>query len=226
MPLSFNSQILKEKNSVKFLGVYIDNSLTWKSHINHVRKKCQSIGVIFRSHFFLTEKSLLSLYYTLVYPYISYCSTVWTSTYPTNLNRIYLLQKRAVRAITKSDYLAHSAPLFSRLNVLDIYQVNSFHVGKFMYKYQNRLLPSIFLDLFQTSSQIHNYNTRSATSLRPHKCRTNIKQFTVLFQGPKIWNALSSTLTSSTSLFSFSKDSNPLCLKNKWLAYPYPILFF
>ena len=80
-----------------------------------------------------TEKTLLSLYHTLVYPYISYCSTVWTSTYSTNLNRIYLLQKRAVRAITKSDYLAHSAQLFSRLNVLDIYQVNSFHVGKFMY---------------------------------------------------------------------------------------------
>ena len=43
--------------------------------------------------------------------------------------------QQAVRAITKSDYLAHSAPLFSRLNVLDIYQVNSFHFGKFMYKY-------------------------------------------------------------------------------------------
>ena len=166
LPLSFN-----KKNSVKFLGVYIDNSLTWKSHINHVCKKMsKSIGVIFRSRFFLTEETLLSLYHTLVYPYISYCSTVWTSTYPTNLNRIYLFQKRAVRAVTKSDYLAHSAPLFSRLNVLDIYQVNSFHVGKFMYKYQNCLLPSIFLDLFQTSSQIHNYNTGSATSLRPHKC--------------------------------------------------------
>ena len=162
---------------------------------------------------FLQKKTLLSLYYTLVYPYISYCSTVWTSTYLTNLNHIYLLQKRAVRAITKSDYLAHSAPLFSRLNVLDIYQVNSFHVGKSIYKYQNRLLPSIFLDLFQTSSQIHNYNTRSATSLRPHKCRTNIKQFTVLFQGPKIWNALPSTLTSSTSLFSFSKKFKSFLLK-------------
>ena len=101
LPLSFNSQILKEKNAVKFLGAYIDNCLTWKSYINHVCKKMsKSIGVIFRSRFFLTEKTLLSLYYTLVYPYISYCSTVWTSTYPTNLNRIYLLQKRAVRAIT------------------------------------------------------------------------------------------------------------------------------
>ena len=62
----------------------------------------------------------------------------------------------------------------------------SFHVGKIMYRYQNRLLSSIFLELFQASSQIHNYNTRSFADLRPHKCRTNIMQFTVLFQGPTI----------------------------------------
>ena len=155
-----------EQHSVKFLGVHIDNSLTWKTHINHVCKKVSKVtGIVFRSCYFLTEKTLLSLYYLL-----SYCSIVWTSTYPTNLNHIYLRQKRVMRAITKSNYLAHSAPLFSRLRVLDIYQINSFHVGKFMYKYQNRLLPSIFLELFQTSSQIHKYSTRSASDLRPLKC--------------------------------------------------------
>ena len=111
---------------------------------------------------FLQKKTLLSLYYLL-----SYCSIVWTSTYPTNLNRIYFLQKRAMRAITKSNYLVHSAPLFSRLRVLDIYLINSFHLGKFMYKNQNRLFPFIFLELFQTSSQIHKYNTRPASDLRP-----------------------------------------------------------
>ena len=151
------------------------------------------------------KKTLLSLYYALVYPYLCYCSITWTSTYPTKLNRIYLLQKRFVRAVTKSNYLAHSAPLFSRLKVLDIYQINSFHVGKFMYKYQNRLLPSIFLELFQTSSQIHKYNTRSSSDLRPHKCRTNIMQFTVLFQGSKIWNALPTSLTFSNSFYFFSQ---------------------
>ena len=195
------------------------NSTSIYGLFRHYYNKSQRSRIVYRCYFQISllsyRKTLLSLYYTLVYPCISYCSTVWTSTYPTNLNRIYLLQKRAVRAITKSgiDYLAHSAPLFSRLNVLDIYQVNSFHAGKFMYKYQNRLLPSIFLDLFQSSSQIHNYNTRSASSLRPHKCRTNIKQLTVLFQGPKIWNALPSTLTSSTSLFSFSKKFKSFLLK-------------
>ena len=51
-----------------------------------------------------------------------------------------------------------------------------------------------FLELFQTNSQIHKYNTRSASDLCPLKCQTNIKQFTILFQGSKICNALPTSL--------------------------------
>ena len=43
-----------------------------------------------------------------------------------NLNKIYYLQKRGVQVITNSDYEAHSAPLFSKLGILDIFQVNMF----------------------------------------------------------------------------------------------------
>ena len=50
------------------------------------------------------------------------------------LNRIFILQKRAVGPlITNSDYRAHSAPLFAQLHILDIFQVNSFHLAKFMF---------------------------------------------------------------------------------------------
>ena len=66
----------------------------------------------------------------IIYPYITYCNSTWSSTYVTNLNRIYCLQKRAVRAITNSDYRAHSAPLFSKLGILNIYQINTFQIAK------------------------------------------------------------------------------------------------
>ena len=126
----------------------------------------------------------------LIYPYLTYCTTVWSSTYVTNLNRIFLLQKRAVRAMTNSNHLVPSAPLFAQLNILDIFKVNSFYIAKFMFSYHQRLLPSPFLNLFPTGGQIHNYDTRTSAHFRPHTCRTNIKQFTILYRGPKIWNAL------------------------------------
>ena len=163
------------------------------------------MGIIYRSRFFLSAKTKTSLYYTLIYPYLTYCTIVWSSTYVTNLNCIFLLQKRAVRAITNSDFRAHSAPLFAQLNILDIFQVNSLYVAKFMFSYHHRLLPSPFLNLFLSNSQIHNYDTRASAQLRPHACRTNIKRFTILYQGPKIWNALPSSVTFSPSLSSFKK---------------------
>ena len=50
----------------------------------------------------------------------------------TNLNSVYCLKNRAVQAITNSDYRAYSAPLFSKLGILDIYQIKAFQIAKFM----------------------------------------------------------------------------------------------
>ena len=203
---SFGNQSLKQSNVVIFLGVYLDEHLTWRHHISFVCKEiAKSIGILFRSRFYLSVKTKLTLYYTLIYPYITYCNCTWSSTYVSNLNRILYLQKRAVRAITNSDYRAHSAPLFTKLGILDIFQVNTFQVAKFMFYYHNQLLPSMFLNLFVTSGQVHNYGTRLANSYRSHPCRTNLKQFTILYQGPKIWNSLPATITCSPSLPSFKK---------------------
>ena len=114
--------VLLYKSRVKFLGVFLDETLTWKPHISHVCEKIsKSIGVIYRAHLYLLASTKLSLYYTLIYPYLSYCNTAWSSTYVSNLSRIFLLQKRIVRVLTNSNYRAHTAPLFSKLKILSIY---------------------------------------------------------------------------------------------------------
>ena len=104
--------------------------------------------IIAKARFYLSSQTLMTLYYSLVYPFLTYCNVAWSSTYCSNLNCIYLLQKRLVRLITKAHYLANTAPLFSQLKVLDIFSINSFSVATFMYSYHNNLLPSSFHDLF------------------------------------------------------------------------------
>ena len=115
-------------------------------------------------------------------------------------------QKRLVRLITKAHYLANTAPLFSQLKVLDIFSINSFSVATFMYSYHHNLLPNSFHDLFLSSNQVHQYETRLASQYRPHFCRTNIKQFSILYRGPKIWNSLPVSLISSPSISVFKKN--------------------
>ena len=73
--------------------------------------------IIAKARFYLSSQTLMTLYYSLVYPFLTYCNVVWFSTYCSNLNCIYLLQKCLVRLITKAHYLANTAPLFSQLKV-------------------------------------------------------------------------------------------------------------
>ena len=82
---------------VTFLGVILDGNLSWKSHISHIAGKISKyVDIIGGSSPCLTTLALKTLYYSLVYPYFQHRIIVWGSTYPTNLNRLVLLQKRII----------------------------------------------------------------------------------------------------------------------------------
>ena len=149
------------------------------------RFNSKSIGIIAKARFYLSSKTLLSLYYSLVYPYLTYCNAAWSSTYCSNLNCIYLLQKRIVRLMAKVDYLANNAPLCCQFRLLDIFSINYFSIAVFMNSYHHNLLPVILQSFFTTGEQFHEYNTRTASQYRSHFCRlTNIKKFSTLYQEP------------------------------------------
>ena len=90
--IAIGNQPINQVMETTFLGVILDKNLTWKPHISYsANKKSKSIGVIYRSSFYLPQKSLL-MYYSLIYPYLFYCNMIWASTYLTNLRRIVTLQ--------------------------------------------------------------------------------------------------------------------------------------
>ena len=127
VPLTLENTVIKQATETKFLGVFIDQHLLWKPHIDFVSKKIlKSVEIIAKASFYLSPQTLMTLYYSLVYPFLTYCNVAWSSTYCSNLNCIYLLQERLVRLITKAHYLAKTAPILSQLKVLDIFSINSF----------------------------------------------------------------------------------------------------
>ena len=64
---------------------------------------------------------------------------------------------------------------------------------------------SIAFQLVFTNSQVNGCSTRTANNYRVHHCWTNLKKFTILCQGPKIWNSLPVTITSLSSFPNFKK---------------------
>ena len=103
----------------------MDQHLTRKTHVNFIAAKIsKSAGLLYKAKHYLHSKSFLQTTILCAYLSISYLLQFnLASTYVTNLQRIYLLQKRAVRAISKADYKASSKPRFANLKILDVFSI-------------------------------------------------------------------------------------------------------
>ena len=138
------------------MGVVIDENLTWKPHILNVsRKNSKSIGILYRSSFCLSTASLRILYYSLIYPCLIYCVSVWGLTYNSNIKRIVTFQKKAIRIVAKVPFDSHTDPIFRDLEVLKFSNVVLFHLAKFMFFFSKGLLPNLFNDMFTLANYIH-----------------------------------------------------------------------
>ena len=119
LDLAFNisNYSIDRVKEATFLGVILDEHLTWKSHIHNVARKVslKAVGITYKSSFCLNNSSLRILYFSLIYPYLFYCVSVWASTYPSNIKRLITRQKRVIRMMSRSAFDAHTDPLFKKL---------------------------------------------------------------------------------------------------------------
>ena len=95
-----NEQPILRVSETMFLGVFLDDNLTWKPHISLLASKLsKSIGIIHKSRFFLSTQSLRTLYNSVILPYLYYFNLAWGDTYKANLQRIVILQKGVIRGL-------------------------------------------------------------------------------------------------------------------------------
>jgi hypothetical protein len=204
--ISINNIPIKRVPQVKFLGIIMDEHLTWHAHINLVKNKiAKSTGVIRRLKATLPPNTLRTLYNTFILPHLNYGAIIWAGGYKTRLQPIILLQKRLVRTIAGVHYLAKTFCLFKSLNLLTIFDLHKLQLATFMYRHQSQSLPTIFNDYFSTNASVHGYNTRSRFNLRSAICKTNVRQFSARIAGPKLWNSIDRSIRNQSSLSSFKK---------------------
>ena len=147
--LSLNNKKLKREYCIKYLGILIDSHLSWKPQVDFVVKKIRrSIGILSKLRRYIDLSILLKLYYALIYPFLIYGIIIWGNTYESTLKPIFILQKKVLRAITFSQYDSPSSPLFKSPQVIKFYDLVSFHIATFMYKFHNQLLPTAFHSFF------------------------------------------------------------------------------
>ena len=147
----------------KFLGVIIDQNLTFYDHIQYMKGKIsRALGILYKCRKYFKQSTLITLYNAFIYPYFTYCIPVWGNNFQSYLHPLILLQKRAIRTIANAEFRANTAPLFKSLKILNLSKIHVYCVQLFAYKYAHGSLPTIFNTFFTQNSLIHHHFTRQS----------------------------------------------------------------
>ena len=212
--LVINNIPLQRVYCTKFLGVQLDSKLTWNNHIIYIKGKlARGVGILRKARIKLNPSTLLSLYYSFIYPYINYCLEVWGNLSTDKLFCLLRIQKQCVRLISNIGYLDHSLPFFKSLCVLPIDLLYDMKVLIFIYKYKNNILPRMFNDYFVFNANVHNYNTRNRHLMRTVLSRTDFRSKTLRCSLPSIYNKYVNLVDFNLKYQRFKKSVKELLMK-------------
>jgi hypothetical protein len=181
---------IKDERTFKFLGLYLDENLSFNEHCKRVSSKISSaIYIINRVKNFLPSEVLRTLYFSLVHPHLLYCLPIYACTTEKNIGSLFKLQKKAVRIVAKASYLDHTAPLFDSLNIMPLEKLITFNQSLLMHSIVHRYAPMSLLNIWNFD-RAHERNLRNNDELPIPFARTEQTKRLPYFSFPKIWNNL------------------------------------
>ena len=148
----------------KYLGVELDETLTWHSHIDSIIKKVSGgLRALKRARILVPHETLIMMYKALVQPYFDYCSSIWGGIGKCQSERLQKLQNRAARIVTHSDFNTRSFRLLDDLGWDTLEQRREKQVVVVLFKTINNLFPARLNKIFKNTSIVHSHNLRSSS---------------------------------------------------------------
>ena len=192
--LKLNGVKLFESPKIKYLGIILDSRLTWKHHTHELCKKLsRSVGIIYKVRHYCSAQVLRSLYFSLFNSHLAYGLSIWGNCNSIYSEKLKVLQKKFIRAISFSDFNAPSAPIFKDLKILSFDDLYKSQIGSLMWDYDHGNLPDSLSKLFKRRSSMHQIGLRNALDGRLYtasKCNTNYGKKSFSQTGSEFLNKL------------------------------------
>ena len=209
--VNLDSTRLKFEKNATFLGITLDEHLTWEEHCKNVANKmARNSGVLNRIQKSLPASTLLTIYNSLVFSHLSYGLEVWGGTHMKYMKRIVGVQKKAIRIVSKAHWLAHSEPRMKLLNTLKVSDQHQLQCASLMFDMLNGTAPDIYNYYYDMNNQSVNYSLRSHTnnSLRLASSSFSSAQATRSFPSlaRSYWNEIPLSIKQSNTKKRFKKD--------------------
>ncbi|GBN06451.1 RNA-directed DNA polymerase from mobile element jockey [Araneus ventricosus] len=112
---------IPRSQETKYLGVYLDSKLTWKTHINYITQKfrdnCRKIFPLIARNSELSRKNKLLIYTSILRPVLTYASPVWAYAAKTHFNCIEKAQNKLLRQISRARWFMRNEDIRNALNI-------------------------------------------------------------------------------------------------------------
>ena len=191
--ITINGLPIDEKEFAKYLGILIDNKLTFSKHIQHIRTKLNKGNAILSMvRHYLPKKTLLNTYNAQIQPHIDYGINIWEHTYKSHLTPLYRQQRKALRLMNFKRKRDDTTELFKNDKILPLEQNLQLHSAKLLWKASHDLLPSPLKPLY-------NKRTQNSSFHLPFK-RIDLAMKCSSYNGVQTWNKIPEKIRLSTSL--------------------------
>ncbi len=206
--LNVGDTAIHQETVTKFLGVHIDQFLSWDTHAKYVANRtAKNLYMLRNIQNLVPSWTLRNLYYSYVQSAFTYGLSAWGPLMPKSaLKRLEILQKKALRIIDHAKYNAPSAPIFKKWKILNIADLIELEVTKISFRYVKNALPTPIKNLFQPNSYTHNYGTRFRNFPRTAKHKSSIFNKSFLVKAPSLWTSINVPGIAKKSMGSFKRQ--------------------
>ena len=191
MNILINGQSLKEVDHAKYLGVHMDNKLTWNVHIDNIKLRLsKGISILSKIRHYVPKSVLRSLYFTFISSHTEYNLINWGTAPTTYLDSVSSKTRKAIRIISFKDKYEPHIPLFKELSILPLEKSIELKQSVFMWKLNNGLLPPTLTHNFRIQ--------RNQPSIMHNRLDSSAKHITYI--GPRIWNKIPDNIRKTSEL--------------------------
>ena len=205
--LSVNNVNILMRSSTKYLGVFIDEDLNWKIHINQLTNGLRTLFPVFYNiRKYLTINQVKTLYYTMIYSKIKYGIVVYGTSNETFLKSVQIIQNQLLKVLTEKPYRYSTNQLHTELKLIKVEDIFKQEVLSFVFNFYTSKLPPVFNSYFTPFSNIHDIGTRNRNTsfVIPHH-NSNFGSSSLKVKGACMWNALSNESKSIKTIKPFRK---------------------
>ena len=189
-----------------------DKTLFWMYHINHVNLKIsKGKAILTRLRHYISKDTLRMLYFAFVQPNIDFGLIVWGSTTPSTLKTIQTNIKKTIRKILFKTSNHSTEPLFQKLNILDFEKLKLLKIRIFMWKVLNDNVPQTLKDHFSIRERNCGHNN---AKFHLPLANANFFKRDIVYQGPKLWNSMSTNIKNKVSAPTFKTSLKKDLLSN------------